>query len=306
MTLDQWIAVFAGIVGGALRVGVPFLFVSLGECLTEKSGRINLGLEGVLVLSAMSAFGGAYLTGSPWIGVLCGALAGAALATLHGLLCSLDGVNDVATGIALMMLGTGLAFYFGKPLIQPQAPQIPFIALGAWSDSPVIRSALQVNALVPLGVALAFGMWWAFARTRWGLLVRMAGDSANAARALGYSVSGIRIAATAAGGLIAGLGGASLTLFYPGSWNEGISSGQGLIAVALVIFARWSPLRCIGAAALFGAAGAIGPALQSAGIGWGYHLFNTVPYVLTLVILVLTCKPGSVVVGSPGELSSTR
>jgi ABC-type uncharacterized transport system permease subunit len=306
MTLDQWIAVFAGIVGGALRVGVPFLFVSLGECLTEKSGRINLGLEGVLVLSAMAAFGGAYLTGSPWIGVLCGALAGAALATLHGLLCSLDGVNDVATGIALMILGTGLAFYFGKPLIQPQAPQIPFIALGNWSDSPVIRSALQVNALVPLGVALAFGLWWAFARTRWGLLVRMAGDSANAARALGYSVSGIRIAATAAGGLIAGLGGASLTLFYPGSWNEGISSGQGLIAVALVIFARWSPLRCIGAAALFGAAGAIGPALQSAGIGWGYHLFNTVPYVLTLVILVLTCKPGSVVVGSPGELSSTR
>ena len=306
MTLDQWIAVFAGIVGGALRVGVPFLFVSLGECLTEKSGRINLGLEGVLVLSAMSAFGGAYLTGSPWMGVLCGALAGALLATLHGLLCSLDGVNDVATGIALMMLGTGLAFYFGKPLIQPQAPQIPFIALGAWSDSPVIRSALQVNALVPLGVALAFGLWWAFARTRWGLLVRMAGDSANAARALGYSVSGIRIAATAAGGFIAGLGGASLTLFYPGSWNEGISSGQGLIAVALVIFARWSPLRCIGAAALFGGAGAIGPALQSAGIGWGYHLFNTVPYVLTLVILVLTCKPGSVVVGSPGELSSTR
>jgi simple sugar transport system permease protein len=99
---------------------------------------------------------------------------------------------------------------------------------------------------------------------------------------------------------------ASRTLFYPGSWNEGISSGQGLIAVALVIFARWSPLRCIGAALLFGGAGAIGPALQSIGVGWGYHLFNTVPYVLTLVILLLTCKPGSVAAGSPGELSSTR
>ena len=184
MTFDQWTALFAGIVGGALRVGVPYLFVSLGECLTEKSGRINLGLEGVLVLSAMAAFGGAYLTGSPWIGVLCGAIAGALLATLHGLLCSLDGVNDVATGIALMMLGTGLAFYFGKPLIQPQAPQIPFIPLGNWSDSPAIRAALQVNALVPLGVVLALTLWWAFARTRWGLLVRMAGDSANAARAL--------------------------------------------------------------------------------------------------------------------------
>jgi general nucleoside transport system permease protein len=136
--------------------------------------------------------------------------------------------------------------------------------------------------------------------------VRMAGDSAQATRALGYSVAGLRIAATAAGGFIAGLGGASLTLFYPGSWNEGISSGQGLIAVALVIFARWSPLRCVGAAFLFGGAGAIGPALQSIGIGWGYHLFNTVPYVLTLVILVLTCRPGSTALGSPGELSSTR
>lgn len=306
MSTDQWVALVAAIVGGALRVGTPYLFVSLGECLTEKSGRINLGLEGVLVLSAMAAFGGAYLTGSPWLGVLAGALAGTLLATLHGLLCSLPRVNDVATGIALMLLGTGLAFYLGKPLIQPQAPQIVALPLGNWSDSPVIQSALRVNALMPLGVALAVALWWAFARTRWGLLVRLAGDSADATRALGYSVSGIRIAATAAGGFLAGLGGASLTLFYPGSWNEGISSGQGLIAVALVIFARWSPLRCVGAALLFGGAGAIGPALQSVGIGWGYHLFNTVPYVLTLVILVLTCKPGSVAAGSPGELSSTR
>jgi len=306
MTADQWIALAAGLLGGALRVGVPFLFVSLGECLTEKSGRINLGLEGVLVLSAMAAFGGAYLSGSPWVGVLAGACAGALLAALHGVLCSLPRVNDVATGIALMLLGTGLAFYLGKPLIQPQAPQIPALALGDWSSSQVIRSALQVNALLPLGLLLALALWWGFARTRAGLLVRMAGDSANATRALGYSVSGIRIAATTAGGAIAGLGGASLTLFYPGSWNEGISSGQGLIAVALVIFARWSPLRCVMAAALFGSAGAIGPALQSIGIGWGYHLFNTVPYVLTLLILVITCRPGSVATGSPSELSSTR
>ena len=134
----------------------------------------------------------------------------------------------------------------------------------------------------------------------------MVGDSANAARALGYSVGGYRLVATTLGGMIAGLGGASLSLFYPGSWNEGISSGQGLIAVALVIFARWSPLRCIGAAALFGGAGAIGPALQSAGIGWGYHLISTLPYVLTLVILVLTCKPGTTALGSPGELSTVK
>ncbi|MDA7419022.1 ABC transporter permease [Xenophilus arseniciresistens] len=306
MTADQWIALAAAIVGGALRVGVPFLFVSLGECLTEKAGRINLGLEGVLVLSAMAAFGGAYWSGSPWIGVLVGAAVGALLALLHGLLCSLTGVNDVATGIALMLLGMGLAFYLGKPLIQPQAPQLPAIPLGGWSDSTVVQAALQINALLPLGIVLAALMAWAFGRTRAGLLIRLAGDSANATRALGYSVGGIRIAATAGGGFIAGLGGASLTLFYPGSWNEGISSGQGLIAVALVIFARWSPLRCVGTALLFGGAGAIGPAMQSIGVSWGYHLFNTVPYVLTLLILVLTCRPGAVAAGSPGELSSTR
>jgi simple sugar transport system permease protein len=301
----MWISLLAGIGGGALRVGVPFLFVSLGECLTEKSGRINLGLEGVLVLSAMASFGGAYLTGNVWLGVLAGALAGGLLAALHGLLCALPRVNDVATGIALMLLGTGLAFYLGKPLMQPQAPQLPAIELGNWSDSSAVKAALQINALLPIGIAIAVALWWAFGRTRWGLVVRLTGDSANAARALGYSVNRVRLVATSLGGMIAGLGGASLTLFYPGSWNEGISSGQGLIAVALVIFARWSPLRCLGAAALFGGAGAIGPALQSVGISWGYHLFNTVPYVLTLLILVLTCKPGSVAVGSPGELGSS-
>ncbi len=306
MTSEIAVAFAAAIVGGALRVGVPFLFVSLGECLTEKSGRINLGLEGVLVLSAMAAFGGAYLTGSPWLGVLVAACAGAALALLHGVLCSLPRVNDVATGIALMLFGTGLAFYLGKPLIQPQAAQLPGLALGGWSGSPIVQAALQVNPLLPVGLVLAALLQWGFAQTRWGLLVRLAGDSASATKALGYSTSAIRIAATVAGGAIAGLGGASLTLFYPGSWNEGISSGQGLIAVALVIFARWSALRCVGAALLFGGAGAIGPALQSIGISQGYYLFAAVPYVLTLVILFLSCRPGSVARGSPGELSSVH
>src|SRR4051812_16312912 len=170
MSAEVLLPFVAAIIGGALRVGVPFLFVSLGECLTEKSGRINLGLEGVLVLSAMAAFGGSYLTGSPWAGVLFGAVVGALLAALHGILCSLEGVNDVATGIALMLLGTGLAFYFGKGLIQPQAAQIPAIPLGDWSSDPVVRSALQINALLPIGIVLAVAMWWAFARTRIGLL----------------------------------------------------------------------------------------------------------------------------------------
>jgi general nucleoside transport system permease protein len=300
MSVEAIFDVTLAVLGGAIRVGTPFLFVSLGECLTEKSGRINLGLEGVLVFSAMAGFGGAYLSGSPWLGVLLAGACGALLALLHGLVCSLPRVNDIAMGIALMLLGAGLAFYLGKPLIQPQAPQIPSIELGGWSASGQVQAALKINALFPVGVLLAF------MNTRWGLLVRMVGDSADAARALGNSVNGIRIAATTAGGFIAGLGGASLSLYYPGSWNEGLSSGQGLIAVALVIFARWSPVRCLGAALLFGGAGALGPALQSVGVSGYYHLFNAVPYVLTLAILVWTCSPKRSIKGAPAELGVSR
>ena len=306
MDASAFLDVAIAILGGAIRVGTPFLFVSLGECLTERSGRINLGLEGVLVFSAMAGFGGAYLSGSPWAGVLLAGISGAALALLHGLLCSLPRVSDIATGIALMLLGTGLAFYLGKPLIQPQAPQIPSLPLGAWSDSPAVQSALAVNALFPLGVAFAALLAWGLANTRFGRGVRMAGDSSDAARALGYSVNGVRIAATTAGGFVAGLGGASLSLSYPGSWNEGLSSGQGLIAVALVIFARWQPWRCLGAALLFGGAGAVGPALQSIGVSGGYYLFNAMPYALTLAILVASSSPRRALKGAPMELNVSR
>ena len=306
MDANAWMDLTLAVAGGAVRVGTPFLFVSLGECLTEKSGRINLGLEGVLVFSAMAGFAGSYLSGSVWLGVLLAGFCGALLALLHGLLCSLPRVSDIATGIALMLLGSGLAFYLGKPLIQPQAPQIPSLVLGGWSDSPSVQSALSINALFPIGVLLAGLMAWGFKNTRWGLVLRMAGDSSDAARATGYSVNGVRIAATTAGGFIAGLGGASLSLYYPGSWNEGLSSGQGLIAVALVIFARWSPWRCLGAALLFGGAGAVGPSLQSIGISGGYYLFNAMPYALTLVILVASCSPQRSLRGAPAELGVSR
>ena len=302
MLQEIFIPLILAVLGGAIRVGTPFLFVSLGECLTEKSGRINLGLEGVLVFSAMSAFGVAYLSQSAWLGVMAASISGSFLALLHGLLSSLKRVNDIAMGIAIMMLGIGLAFYMGKPLIQPQAPTVAAIALGEWSDYPPLRAALNINALFPVGVVIAFMMHWAFANTRWGLIVRMVGDSSDAAKAQGTSVTKVRTLSTALGGAIAGLGGASLSLFYPGSWNEGLSSGQGLIAVALVIFARWKPIACLWTALIFGGAGALGPALQSVGITGYYHLFNAVPYALTLLILIITCAPQRAIRGAPGEL----
>lgn len=301
-----WWGVPLALVAGAVRTSTPFLFVSLGECLTEKSGRINLGLEGNLVLGAMVAYGISYLSGSPWLGVLVAAAAGSLLGALHAYVCSRPRVNDIAVGIAIMLLGTGLAFFLGKPFVEPQAPNLPGIPLGWWSDVPQLRAALDVNPLFIIGVLLAPAMSWFFRKTRWGLEIRTVGDSEDAARAIGLPIQGVRLVSTMVGGAFAGVGGAFLSLYYPGSWNEGLSSGQGLMAVALVIFSRWEPVRCLYASLLFGAAGALGPALQSVGIVSGYYLFNAAPYVLTLLVMIVTCSPTKSLSGAPGELSVSR
>lgn len=298
--------VLVAMLAGALRVSTPFLFVSLGECLTERAGRINLGNEGVLVLGAMVAYATSYLTGSPWLGVLAAAGAGAALGGLHGAVCALPRVNDVAMGIAVLLAGDGIAFFFGKPFVQPSAPGLPGLPLGFWSAVPQVQSALTVSPLFPLGVAVAFGMAWMFRATRLGLRLRIVGDSADAARALGLDINRTRLLATVAGSALAGIGGAFLSLVYPGSWNESLSSGQGLMAVALVVFARWNPVGCLGASMLFGAAGALGPSLQTVGVTSYYYLFYAAPFVLTLLVLVATVRPGRAVRGMPGELSIAR
>jgi general nucleoside transport system permease protein len=303
-TLGWW-GVPLAILGGAIRVGTPLLWVSLGETVTEKAGRINLGLEGTLLMGAMTAYAVALTSGNPWLGILAAACVGTLFGVLHGALCSLTRVNDTAMGIALMLAGSGLAFWLGKPLIQPSAPDLPAIELGSWSTMPAVKAALGINPLFVIGVLLAFAVYWAFGHTRVGLRLRVVGDSENAARAFGLSPSGYRIAATAFGGACAGVGGASLSLVYPGAWSEALSSGQGVMAVALVIFARWDPRRCILAGLLFGGASAISPALQAMGYSSGYYLFGALPYVLTLALLIGLGKPGPSD-GAPGELSLNR
>lgn len=297
-------SIVMAVVGGAIRVGTPFLFVSLGECLTEKSGRINLGLEGNLIMGAMAGYAVSYLTGSAWLGVLAAGGTGVFIGLIHALLCQQERVNDIAVGIALMIFGTGLAFFLGKPFIQPQAPRLMAIELGAWSDSPVIRAALEINVLFIVGLVLAPAMAWFFKYSRWGLIVRTVGESKDAALSMGLNVNRIRLFSTLVGGFLAGVGGSFLSLYYPGSWNEGLSSGQGLMAVALVIFARWNPLYCLYASLLFGGAAALGPALQSVGVTWGYYLFNAAPYLLTLGIMIASSSSHRRLPGLPGELSN--
>ncbi len=294
------------ILGGAIRVSTPFIFVSLGEAITERSGRINLGLEGTLVFGAMTAYAVAVLTGSPWLGVLAAAAAGVCFGLFHGWICRFPKVNDIAIGIALMLFGSGLAFFFGKPFIQPSAPDLPAIPFGGWSDIPQVQAALNINVLFLIGACLAVFLWWAFRNTRAGLILRVVGDSSDAARAMGLNPDTVRLLATGVGGALAAIGGAYLSLYYPGSWSEGVSSGQGLMAVALVIFARWNPIGCFAAALLFGGAGALGPALQSVGVTQGYYLFYAAPYILTLIIMIATSSPGRALAGAPGELSITK
>jgi simple sugar transport system permease protein len=303
MTLSATIGtVLLSLLGGAIRVSTPYLFVSLGECITERSGRINLGQEGILILGAMVGYAGSYESGDAWMGVLYAGCAGAALGAVHALACSLKRVNDIAIGIAILLFGSGLAFLFGKPYIQPAAPMLPSVELGWWSGDEAIQAALRVNALFFVGVAMAFAIRWAFANLRWGMILRTVGDSADAARALGFPILLVRFLATVIGAFLSGVGGAFLSLYYPGSWTESLSSGQGLMAVALVIFARWDPWRCLWASLLFGAAGALGPALQSAGIGQVYYLVSAAPYALTLGILIASSSRERRAAGAPREL----
>lgn len=181
MSQADLLIVFYAMIGGAIRVSTPFLFVALGECLTKKSGRINLGLEGNLIFGAIVAYAVSYNSGSPWFGVLAAGCAGVLLGAAHGWICKLPSVNDIAVGLAFMSLGTCLAFFFGKPYIQPSAPRLETLPMGGWSGNPHVQQALQVNPLFFVGIVLAIAMWWALRNTRAGLtvrMVRMVGDSA--------------------------------------------------------------------------------------------------------------------------------
>lgn len=300
--MDQgfWLIPLA-ILGGAIRVSTPFMFVSLGECITEKAGRINLGHEGSLIMGAMTGYGMSYLTGSPWLGILFAGLVGSLFGLFHGWICGKTGVNDIAMGIALMMLGTGLAFFLGKPFIQPTAPRLGDFSLAWWSEIPQVYQAFKINLLFVFGLAISLLFAWGFKYSRWGMLLRVAGESFDAGIAMGYPVEKIRIIATVAGTFLSGVAGSYLSLYYPGSWNEGLSSGQGLMAVALVIFARWQPMKCFWASMLFGGASALGPALQSVGISNGYYLFDAAPYFFTLIIIIFNFS-GKESGNAPAEL----
>lgn len=266
----------------------PVLLAALGELVAEKAGVLNLGVEGMMIVGAVAGFATAVGTGSPVIGFLGGALAGAAMATLFAVLTQVLLSNQTATGLALTLFGLGLSALLGKSFEGVRPPPTIKLNFGPLSDIPVLGPILfSHDWVVYLSLILVAAIWAFLKYSRGGLILRAVGENHDAAHALGYRVIAVRCAALAFGGALAGLGGAYLSLVRVPQWTEGMTAGAGWIALAIVVFASWRAERVLIGAYLFGGITALQLQLQAAGYAIPVHLLSMAPYVLTIVVLVL-------------------
>jgi ABC-type uncharacterized transport system permease subunit len=265
-----------------ITASMPLLIAALGELVVERSGVLNLGVEGMMIMGAVSGFAVSVMTGSATIGILAAMAAGAAMAALFGFLTLVLVANQVATGLALTLLGIGLSGLIGIPFAGVQGVDVPNIRIPLLSDIPFVGPLLfSHDPVVYLAVS-----WFLF-RTRAGLVLRAVGDNHGSAHALGYSVVRVRFLAVLFGGACAGLGGAYLSIVYAGQWLENMTAGRGWIALALVVFATWLPLRLVIGALLFGAVGILQLHAQALGIGIPSQFLSSLPYLTTIVVLVI-------------------
>ncbi|MEO6928603.1 MAG: ABC transporter permease, partial [Casimicrobiaceae bacterium] len=250
----------------ALAAGAPLVLAALGELVTEKSGVLNLGVEGMMLMGAVSAVIVAVTTHSAWLGVAAGIGAGAILAAGFGVITLTLQANQVASGLALSLFGTGLSAFVGLHYVSASIEPIKGVDFGWLSTLPVAGPLLFAhNPLVYASVALVAGVQWFLLRTRGGLILRAVGESPQAAHAIGHRVIPIRYAAVVFGGACSGLAGAYLSLAFTPQWSEGMTAGRGWIAVALVVFATWKPWRVLAGAWLFGAVTLAQFQIQAAG-----------------------------------------
>jgi ABC-type uncharacterized transport system permease subunit len=276
-----------GVLSSAVFSGTSLLYTTLGEIVDQRSGIVNLGLEGVLLVSASAGFSVTSLTGNPYVGVLVAALAGGLMNLILGYLTITRRANQLASGLALMFFGFGLSAWIGRGSVGAKITGLARITLPGFSALPVLyRSLFQFDPLIYLALPMSILIWWLLFRTRWGLGVRAVGESADTAFASGRNPHLIRYQALFVGGVLAGLGAAHLSIAYAMNWTEYMTAGRGFIAVALVIFSKWHPLRAIAGALLFSAAVAFQLLLQSSGIQISPFLLDTIPYVLTLAVLI--------------------
>jgi general nucleoside transport system permease protein len=273
---------------GGVRGGTSILYAALGETLAERAGVINLGTEGSMLCGALAAYATTASTGSPWAGVVAGAAAGGLLALVHAVLVLARGSNQLATGFVVLFLGLGLTSLFGAAYVGRKITPFTSLRVPLLADIPWVGPMLfDHDPLVYLSYALAPAIWWLLYRSRWGLVVRGAGERSEVLATYGHSPVVVRYLALVGGGLLAGIGGAHLSTAYANAWFENMVLGRGFIAVSLVIFAAWHPLRAVGGAYLFGAALALSPALQARGVGLNQFLLDALPYLVTIIALVV-------------------
>ncbi|MGY4645788.1 ABC transporter permease [Cellulomonas sp. URHB0016] len=281
------------LVTGAVATGTVLLFPAVGELIGERSGVINLGTEGGMLAGAMAGIGVAIATGDPWLGVLAGIVAGALCGALHAFAVVRWHANQLASGLVVWFLVLGVtsvlgASFYGQ-VIEPLGPvEIPLL-----SAIPVVGPALFAqNVLVYLGYLVVPLVWWWVLRTRSGLTLRATGERPQVVVAAGHHPARVRLVAVTVGGAFAGLGGVMLTVGSVGNWSDGMTNGYGFVAVAIVSFARWNPFGVMAGAYMFGLALAAATVSQANGLAINQYLLDVVPYVLTVVVLVLTSARG--------------
>lgn len=270
-----------------ITASTPLLLAAIGELVVERSGVLNLGVEGMMVMGAVAGFAVTNMTGSPGLGILGGLVAGVAVSLLFGFITLTLVANQVASGLALTLFGLGLSGLIGEAYVGTPGLKLPALSIPGLTDLPVVgRILFGQDALVYLSFALVIAVSWFLFRTRAGLVLRSIGDNHTSAHALGYSVVGVRYAAVMFGGACAGLGGAYLSVAYTPQWVENMTAGRGWIALALVVFSSWLPGRLVIGAYLFGAVSIFQLYAQPLGLGIPSQFLTMLPYVATVLVLV--------------------
>jgi simple sugar transport system permease protein len=279
-----------------LAAGTPLVFAALGELVVEKSGVLNLGVEGMMLVGAVCAFIVTAKTHSPWAGVLAGTIASAGLSLIFAVVALTLLANQVATGLALSLFGVGLSAFVGLDYISVVIEGIKPLAIPGLSTAPLVGELLFAhNPLVYVSLLLFVAVQLFLYRTRAGLVVRAIGESPHAAHAIGYPVIRIRYAAVLFGGACAGLGGAYLAVAYTPLWVEGMTAGRGWIALALVVFATWKPVRVLAGAYLFGGVTLAQFQAQAAGVELPSQLLAMLPYLATIVVLAIISRDAAAI-----------
>lgn len=277
----------AFILAGTLAAATPLLLAALGELIVERSGVLNLGLEGMMALGAATGFVVTFQTQSHTLGFAAAAGAGIALSLVFAALALGFMANQVAAGLAIGVLGIGLSSLIGKPLESQTVNAPDKLAFPGLSDLPLFGPVFDQDIVVWLTLALALAIWTVLNRTKLGLIIRAVGENPHAARAIGFPVLRIRLAAVAFGGALSGIAGAYASTIYTPLWADGMIAGRGWIAVALVVFGTWATGRIVFGALLFGALSLGGLIAQAGGVALPSQLLAAVPYVVTIVMLAV-------------------